>query len=220
MISGGICIRILIVAVLLAIVAYFEGVRPYLRRRKWKRDFPPAAVGESDKEPKKEPEKKPEKAVPAKRADGADRVSVRPDAAKPKVNARWQPGSPYFKVLYEAADKGNFMAMDKLAMHALQMKGFAEAFYWKLMIPMKGGLPPPMTEESVRRSWRKARCPEQPKNGLGCFGEDRCAFATAVMRMRSGIHPHSSLKAIKELATGGNADARLYLKYSGRMRKK
>lgn len=195
--------RALVAFIPIAAMLVFEGLLPFLMMLFWEfacRRDSPEGTRDGDESSN----------------DQDDSVPLEENQSEgPKKNpgARWRPGSRYFRVLYKAAEKGNLMAMDRLAEHALRLNGLTEAFYWKLAILLRGGRPSLCTEEEVRQTWLDAGCPRQsPVEGLGRFTWEQSRFATAVLNLDSEIDPAESYRTINVLARDGNEDAILYLK--------
>ena len=194
--------RVLVALIPIAAMLVFEGVLPFLMMLFWefscRRDSSEGALEGGDSLDDLDD------SIPSEDDQSED--------SKKNLGARWRPGSRYFKVLYEAAAKGNLMAMDRLAEHALRMNGLTEAFYWKLKILLRGGCPSSCTEDDVRQTWLDAGCPRQrPAEGLGCFTWEQSRFATAVLNLDSEIDPAESYRIINMMARDGNKDAILYL---------
>lgn len=118
----------------------------------------------------------------------------------------------YMTLLYKSAERGSLEAMSKLGDHAYAREDLVEAFYWKLQVEMRGGIPRNPSVSEILQDWLDAGCPEEYENNTVGFPERKGVFARAVLRLRGGVDLQRSRIRLNELLREDDPDARCFLR--------
>lgn len=125
----------------------------------------------------------------------------------PDFSTDWR----YMTLLYKAAELGSLDAMSKLGDCAYAREDLVEAFYWKLQVEMRGGVPRNPSVNEILQDWLAAGCPDEYENTTAGFPERKGVFARAVLRLRSGVDPQRSRIRLNELVNADDPDAKRFL---------